>query len=152
VDLELFDCAGWLVDQWHEQDWVMGSVPSEEQLVSLSLAALARVQAWMRDEPVAAESLMTRGLAYDPRKGPTYWYTLFKTTDGQMRAYVRPGGPAYAAGMRTNDIVVRLDGKFWWEYGTFQTQGRAYDGLPHTFEVMREGKKLDVQLGAPYGG
>jgi len=65
---------------------------------------------------------------------------------------MRPGGPAYTSGLRTNDIVVKLDGKFWWEYGTFQTQRRAYDGLPHDFDVTRGSKDLHVALGAPYAG
>ncbi len=94
----------------------------------------------------------SEGLAYDPRSGPTYFYSLFKTVDGQMRAYVRPGGPAYAAGMRTNDIVEKLDGKYWWEYGTFQSEARAYDGLPHTFEIQRGKTALSITLGAPFDG
>ncbi|MFY9779657.1 MAG: hypothetical protein WAJ85_03980, partial [Candidatus Baltobacteraceae bacterium] len=85
-----------------------------------------------------------------PSGGPAYFYTLSKTVDGNMRAYVRPGGPAYAAGLRTNDVVERLDGKYWWEYGTFQTQAKAYDGLPHTFVVERGPRELTVALGAPY--
>jgi hypothetical protein len=66
-----------------------------------------------------------------------------------MRAYVRPGGPAYVAGLRTNDIVEKLDGKFWWEYGTFQTQARAYDGKPHAFLVLRGKVERAIALGAP---
>jgi S1-C subfamily serine protease len=67
-----------------------------------------------------------------------------------MRAYVRGGGPAYVAGLRSGDVVNKIDGKFWWEYGTFQTQLRAYDGKPHSFEVQRGSRTLDVQLGAPF--
>jgi len=67
-----------------------------------------------------------------------------------MRAYVRPGGPAYAAGLRTNDIIEKLDGKFWWEYGTYQTEQRAYDGKPHTFEIKRGKETLTIRLGDPF--
>ena len=82
---------------------------------------------------------------------PTYFYTLFKTDDGYMRAYVRPGGPAYAAGLRTDDVVDKVDGRFWWEYGTYQTQLRAYDGKPHTFDVTRAGRHdIHVALGDAY--
>jgi predicted metalloprotease with PDZ domain len=107
----------------------------------------------MKERPGPAEALFDRGLAFDERGAPpTYFYTLFKTNDGQMRAFVRPGGPAWVAGLRTNDIVVKLDGKFWWEYGTFQTQRRAYDGLPHTFVVTTgiNGPERTVALGLPF--
>ena len=153
VDMELLDCAGWPVDQWHEQDWIPhGATPTNDQVRRLGLAALSRFRTWMREKPVLAEGLLTRGLAYDPAQGPTYWYTLFKSNDGQMRAYARPEGPAYLAGMRTNDIVVKLDGKYWWEYGTFQTQSRAYDGIPHGFELQRGSKNVNVLLGEAYRG
>lgn len=153
VDMALCDCAGWPVDEWHEQDWVAhASAPTSDQIERLSLAALLRFRMWMREKPVLAESLLTRGVAYDPAQGPTYWYTLFKSNDGQMRAYARPEGPAYLAGMRTNDVVVKLDGKYWWEYGTFQTQSRAYDGISHAFELQRGSKKVNVLLGEAYRG
>jgi hypothetical protein len=151
VGLELLDCAGWPVDQWHEQGTLAhGSTAQPDLLERLGLDALLRFRTWMYEKPTLARNLLTRGLAYDPAQGPTYFYTLFKTNDGQMRTYVRPGGPAYVAGLRTNDIVSKLDGKFWWEYGTFQTQSRAYDGLPHVFEVNRGSKTLTVTLGAPF--
>ena len=149
VGLELSDCAGWPVGQWY--------VPRGASDRASALAALFRMRTWTLESPGLAASLFDRGLAYDMSRGkPTYFYTLFKTTDGQMRAYVRPGGPAYAVGLRTNDIVVKLDDKFWWEYGTFQTQKRAYDGLPHVFGIAR-GKVPNVEtvtqtivLGAPF--
>jgi len=37
-----------------------------------------------------------------------------------MRALVRAGGPAWIAGLRTGDIVDKVDGRYWWEYGTYQ--------------------------------
>jgi len=78
-----------------------------------------RFAQWVRDRPVRSRHLLERGLAYGPRDMPSYYYALFKTVDGNMRAYVRAGGPAYDAGMRTNDVVEKIDGKYWWEYGTW---------------------------------
>ncbi|HTV73543.1 MAG TPA: hypothetical protein VME66_07565, partial [Candidatus Acidoferrales bacterium] len=151
LGLELLDCAGWPVDQWHEQGTLTHDAQAQQNLLEdLGMAALLRLRTWMYEEPTQAQNLLTRGLAYDPANGPTYLYTLFKTDDGQMRAYVRPGGPAYRAGLRTNDIISKLDGKFWWEYGTFQTQSRAYDGMPHVFEVTRGSQSLTITLGAPF--
>jgi len=144
VGLELADCAGWPVDQWYVAR--TGDVRQD------ALAVLFQVRTWMVDRPDLARGLFSDGLAYQPRDGPTYFYSLFKTVDGEMRAYVRPGGPAYAAGLRTNDIVEKLDGKYWWEYGTFQTQARAYDGLPHTFDVIRGPANLTITLGEPFRG
>jgi hypothetical protein len=150
VGLAVSDCAGWPVDEWF--------VPrSGGDVRADALAVLLRFRYWTIARPALAAHLFARGLAYDPaRAKPTYFYTLFKTSDGQMRAFVRPGGPAYVAGLRTNDIVVKLDGKFWWEYGTFQTQARAYDGLPHVFGIARgrvpnvETVTQTIALGAPF--
>jgi hypothetical protein len=146
VGLELLDCAGWSVDQWHAQG----------EIRAAALDALFRVRVWMREHPALAAEVFERGLAFDPSvPKPTYFYVLFKPADGYMRTLVRPGGPAYAAGLRTGDVVDKLDGKFWWEYGTYQTQLRAYDGKPHTFDVERGkvgGPPGHVELGAPFAG
>ena len=111
---------------------------------------VARLLAWAQSPIRCVRHSLFRRRARDayPDDAPTYFYSLFKTVDGNMRAYVRGGGPAYEAGLRTNDVVNKLDGKFWWEYGTYQTQLRAYDGKPHRFEVEREARALDVRLGA----
>ena len=147
--IELYDCAGWSVDQWHEQR----TTPAEldrDGVERLALAALFRLRTWTVEQPGLASALFTNGLANVPGASPpSYFYTLFKTDDGYMRAYVRPGGPAYAAGLRTDDIVDKVDGRFWWEYGTYQTQQRAYDGKPHVFDVTRGKQQLTVRLGAP---
>ena len=143
LGLTLVDCAGWPVEQWY--------VPRTNDVRADALAAVLRLRTWMLERPALAGSLFARGLAYDARDAtPTFFYSLFKTADGQMRAYVRPGGPAYVAGLRTNDIVEKLDGRYWWEYGTFQTQARAYDGKPHAFLVMRGKDERTISLGAPF--
>jgi len=148
VGLYLHDCAGWPVDEWHD-----AGASSPDAAGGRALGLLVRLRTWMKERPQLADSLFGRGLAYDARSGvPAYFYSLFKSNDGQMRAFVRPGGPAYAAGLRTNDIVVKIDGKFWWEYGTYPSQRRAYDGLPHAFTITRGGHESEVRLGAPYDG
>lgn len=150
--LELRDCAGWPVDQWHVVRDIQTGPPATPEVERAALAALFRFRTWRVENPDVAAALLERGVAYVGGSTPTYFYSLFKTVDGQMRAFVRPGGPAYLAGLRTDDIVVKLDGKYWWEYGTFQTQRRAYDGQPHTFEVTRGKQTLTVALGAPFRG
>lgn len=142
VGVDLADCAGWPVDEWY--------APRTGDVREDALAVLLQLRTWMVEHPELARSLFGEGLAYESRDGPTYFYSLFKTVDGEMRAYVRPGGPAYVAGLRTNDIVEKLDGKYWWEYGTFQTQARAYDGLPHTFDIIRGTANLTITLGEPF--
>jgi len=145
VGIELLDCAGWSVDQWHVQG---------TDVRRLALDALFRVRVWAREHPAFAANVFDRGLAYDPQiGGPAYFYSLFKPSDGYMRALVRPGGPAYVAGLRSNDVIDKVDGRFWWEYGTYQTELRAYDGKPHSFEVERGrvgGPIQDVTLTEPY--
>jgi hypothetical protein len=146
IGIELLDCAGWSVDQWHAQG---------NDISRLALDVLFRMRLWMHDRPALAANVFGRGLAYDPATGPTYFYTLFKPADGYMRALVRPGGPAYVAGLRTGDVIDKLDGRYWWEYGTYQTELRAYDGQPHTYDVERGGvggPAVHVDLGAPFTG
>lgn len=146
IGLELLDCGGWSVDQWHAQG---------NDIRRLALEVLFRMRLWMHDRPGLAANVFGRGLAYDPRDGPTYFYTLFKPSDGYMRVIARPGGPAYVAGLRTGDVIDKLDGRYWWEYGTYQTQLRAYDGKPHTFDIERGGVGgpiVHVALGSPYHG
>jgi hypothetical protein len=150
IGLELLDCGGWSIDEWHEHK-VFAAPPARADIEALGVATTRRLHRWMDDHPVQAANLLQKGLAYDPsRTKPTFFYSLYKTLDGYMRAYVRPGGPAYAAGMRSNDIVDKLDGKFWWEYGTYQTQLRAYDGQAHNFDVTRDGNSYHVQLGEAF--
>jgi hypothetical protein len=146
IGIELLDCAGWSVDQWHVQG---------DDVRRLALDALFRLRLWMHDRPGFSANVFGRGLAYDPGSGPTYFYTLFKPADGYLRALVRPGGPAYTAGLRTGDVVDKIDGNAWWTYGTYQAELRAYDGKPHAYDVERGGvggPPVHVELGAPYAG
>jgi hypothetical protein len=146
--LTLHDCSDWPVDQWYEAPILAAPVTAIDAR-RIGLALLDRARLWMLERPELAQSLFARGLALDPAQSrATYLYSLFKTSDGLMRAYVRPGGPAYDAGLRTNDVVNKLDGRYWWEYGTFQTQARAYDGKPHEFEITRGANDFEVRLGA----
>ena len=150
IGLELSDCAGWIVDEWHEHEQSPRSL-SDLDLGRLGAAVATRLRTWIVTHPAVAQNLLAKGLAYDPmHPQPTYFYSLYKTVDGYMRAYVRPGGPAYAAGMRSGDIVDKLDGRYWWEYGTYQTQLRAYDGKRHSFDIIRGEQSYHVQLGAPF--
>ena len=149
--LTLEDCAGWPVDEWFvtkddPRPLTRGNAPIE----AAALGALFRMQTWTLERPELARTLFANGLAFRVGDKPTFLYSLFKTEDGQMRAFVRPGGPAYNAGLRTNDIVEKLDGKYWWLYGTYQTQARAYDGKPHSFLVERGTEELTLHLGAPF--
>jgi hypothetical protein len=143
VGLALADCAGWAVDQWHAQ----GPDPRVD-----ALATLARLELWRDKHPDYARNVFERGIAYDPRDGaPTYFYTLFKTNDGVMHALARPDGPAWLAGLRSGDVVDKVDGHYWWEYGTYQTELKPYDGQPHTFDITRgDQHDIHVALGAPY--
>ncbi len=147
VGLRLEDCGGWIVNEWHDHSLAPSATAA--QAAALALEGTQRLRTWAAGDAHAA-SLFANGLAVAGGDPPTYYYTLFKTVDGNMRAYVRAGGPAYVAGLRTNDVIDKLDGSFWWEYGTYQTQLRAYDGKPHAFQVERNGTTVEVQLGAPF--
>jgi hypothetical protein len=148
VGIRLFDCGGWIVNEWH--DHAVFAKPTGADVETLARQGADRMREWGAQNGERWNHLLSQGLAYAAGDPPTYYYSLFKTADGNMRTYVRAGGPAYAAGMRTNDIVNKLDGLFWWEYGTYQTQARAYDGKPHSFELQRGSATLEIQLGEPF--
>ena len=148
--LILLDCAGWNVEEWHEAI-TLAHPPTRDDGEKLGMNLALRLNIWTRMQPKRAEALFARGLAYEPgAEKPTYLYTLFKTSDGNMRIFARPGGPAWDAGLRTNDIVQKIDSRWWWEYGTYQAEQRAYDGLPHSFDVKRGTRDLHVQLGEAF--
>lgn len=148
VGLVLADCGGWEVGQWHDHAvFVRGATAADAR--ALATSVLAQLDRWRLAQPQRAANLFLTGVDATASDAPSYYFSLFKTVDGNMRAFVRAGGPAYVAGLRTNDIVDKIDGKFWWEYGTFQSQARAYDGKPHRFEVERGAATVEVQLGAP---
>jgi membrane-associated protease RseP (regulator of RpoE activity) len=149
VGLRLEDCGGWIVQEWHDHR-VVTPPPDAAAARDLAYEGAERLRAWAAADAAHSAPLFARGIAAAPGDRPTYFLALFKTVDGNMRVYVRGGGPAYAAGLRSGDAVQKIDGKFWWEYGTFQSQLRAYDGKPHSFEVQRDGRTLDFQLGAPF--
>jgi hypothetical protein len=146
----LEDCAGWSVDEFHEMQ-SLSHAPTDADAEKLGINLLIRLHMWMSSEPVLAHTLFSCGLAYEPNsRKPAYFYRLFKTSDGNLRAYVRPGGPAYDAGLRTNDIVEKIDDRWWWEYGTYPSERLAFDGRPHNFDLKRGTQSLHVQLGAAF--
>jgi len=149
IGITLEDCGGWQVDEWHDHA-VFANGPSATDGATLALRGVARMQTWFSANPQRAANLLEHGLAFAAGDPQSYYFSLFKTVDGNLRVYARSGGPAYTSGLRSNDIVERIDGKYWWEYGTYQSQLRAYDGRPHTFEVDRGTSTLDVQLAQPF--
>ena len=142
VGLRLEDCGGWIIDEWHDHalqtDATMNVVP-------LATDGVARLRAWTEGDQ-RAPALFASGLALAPGSSPGYLYAIFKTVDGNMRIYARAGGAAYDAGLRTGDVLQKIDGRFWWEYGTYQTEQRSYDGKPHAFEIERGAQTLDISL------
>jgi len=52
--------------------------------------------------------------------------------------------------LRSGDVVETIDGLPWWQYGTFQSERRAYDGRPHAFGVLRAGREVEIRLATPF--
>jgi len=148
IGVHLQDCGGWQVAEWH--DHAVFHAPSEDDVRRLADQGATRQLTWSTHNQERWYNLLGHGLAFASTDPPSYYFSLYKTVDGNLRAYVRAGGPAYAAGMRSGDIVQKIDGQYWWEYGTYQSQLRAYDGKPHSFDLERSGKAISVQLGAPF--
>ncbi len=149
VGLRLEDCGGWIVQEWHDHA-VLAQPPTSADARGLAMEGLQRLRAWAAADRARSANLFALGLAVRAGEKPTYLYALFKSDDGNLRAYVRAGGPAYAAGLRSGDVVENIDGVPWWQYGTYQSQARAYDGLPHAYEIVRDGRSLTIALGAPF--
>lgn len=148
VGLRLEDCGGWIVSEWHDHDVFASS--GNDDARALALQGVTRLRAWALSDPVRSANLFRTGVAERAGDKPTYFYAFFKSDDGNLRAYVRAGGPAYAAGLRSGDIIETIDGLAWWEYGTYQSQRFAYDGRPHAFGIQRAGRSVEVTLGAPF--
>ena len=142
IGLRLEDCGGWIVQEWHDHQIESNAVADA---AALAAQGVARLRAWAAGDP-SAPALFANGLALAPGASPGYLYAIFKTVDGNMRIYARAGGPAYDAGLRSGDVLEKIDGRFWWEYGTYQTEQRSYDGKPHAFEIQRGARTLDVTL------
>jgi hypothetical protein len=149
VGLRLQDCGGWIVQEWHDHE-VHAPPGTADEVRMLALQGVDRLRAWARADPVRSGNLFALGVAMRPGERPTYFYALFRTADGNLRVYVRAGGPAYVAGLRSGDVVETIDGQAWWQYGTYQSERFAYDGKPHAFEIRRAGRPLEVRLGAPF--
>ncbi len=147
IGLRLEDCGGWVVREWH--DHAVVPHPDAALVRRLALQGARRLLAWRGRHPIRAHVLFAHGLSLPANLRPTYYFALFKTVDGYMRVYVRAGGPAWAAGMRTGEIVDKIDGRWWWDYGTFQSEARSYDGRPHSFQVRVGKTTQQIQLGAP---
>jgi hypothetical protein len=149
IGLRLEDCGGWIVNEWHEHA-VIAPHAGGDAARALANAGLARLRAWALADPVRSGNLFALGAAVRPGDRPAYFYALFRTSDGNLRIYVRGGGPAYVAGLRSGEVVENIDGKAWWLYGTYPAQELAYDGKPHTFEVLQGGRAVEIALGAPF--
>ena len=149
VGLRLSDCGGWIVNEWHDHK-VVSPPPRDSDAAALAEQGVQRLLEWSSAHPVRSRNLLLLGVAAQAGDPPTYFYAFFKTPDGELRAYVRAGGPAYAAGLRSGDIVQTIDGVEWWRLGTYQSQQLAYDGRPHAFGIRREGRESEVRLGAPF--
>jgi hypothetical protein len=149
VGFRLQDCGGWVVNEWHDHAIVTPPAGLGDAR-ALALQAVARIAEWAASEPVRSRNLLTYGVAARSGDRPSFFYAFFSTIDGNLRAYVRAGGPAYVAGLRSGDIIEKIDGLDWWRYGTYQAQQRAYDGRPHVFEIQRGGRAAEVRLSAPF--
>lgn len=149
VGLRLQDCGGWIVAEWHDHE-VVAPPPAAAAARALALQGVDRLAAWAGTDPVRSANLFATGVAARAGDKPSYFYSFFRSDDGNLRAYVRAGGPAYAAGLRSGDVIEDIDGLPWWQYGTFQSERFAYDGKPHRFDVVRGKQTIVISLGVPF--
>jgi hypothetical protein len=146
IGVRLEDCGGWIVDEWHDHQIRPHGAGDVDAARALATQGVARLRAWASSDPRATE-LFARGVPLPAGAVIPPFYTIFKTVDGNMRLYVRAGGAAYDAGLRTGDVLEKIDGRFWWEYGTYQTELRAYDGKPHDLQVERGASTVNLTVG-----
>jgi len=149
VGLRLEDCGGWIVSEWHDHQ-VVAPPPADAIARMLAVQGVDRLRLWANADAVRSANLFNTGVAARTGDKPAYLYAFFRSDDGNLRAYVRAGGPAYAAGLRSGDVIEQIDGLPWWQYGTFQSERFAYDGRPHRFEIERGSHPLEITLGAPF--
>jgi hypothetical protein len=145
VGVRLEDCGGWIVTEWHDHHVEPGG-PTGADARALASEGVARLRSWAQTSG-RAPMLFQRGVALPVGAVIPAFYTVFKTVDGNMRLYVRAGGAAYDAGLRSGDVLEKIDGRYWWEYGTYQTELRAYDGKAHQLEIQRDSSRIDVTIG-----
>lgn len=144
ADIVLTDCAAWPVEQW-----TFSAAADEEGSHSLAAQAIFALRLWQHREPARFGALFDSGDA-TPHDGACHpELSLVKTTDGDMRAVVRPGGLAYDAGLRSNNVIEHIDGRDWWQYGTYRSQLRALDGFSHTYTVA--GSDIEHSVACPKG-
>ena len=43
-----------------------------------------------------------------------------------------------------------VDGRQWWQYGTYATEQFAYDRKPHDFSIVRNGTTTNIALTVPF--
>jgi hypothetical protein len=149
IGLRLEDCGGWIVTEWHDHQ-VVSPPPTPDTARALALQGVTRLRGWTLMDPSRSSNLFTIGVAARPGDKPTYFYAFFRSPDGNLRAYARAGGPAYVAGLRSGDVIETIDGRAWWQYGTFQSERLAYDGKPHALEVSRADRTVQIRLGQPF--
>ncbi|HEX3670235.1 MAG TPA: hypothetical protein VHT92_00890 [Candidatus Cybelea sp.] len=149
VGLRLQDCGGWIVSEWHDHE-IVAPPPTPVAARALALQGVDRLAYWTSTEKVRSANLFASGVAARAGDKPSYFYSFFRSDDGNLRAYVRAGGPAYAAGLRSGDVIEDIDGLPWWQYGTFQSERFAYDGKPHRFDIVRGRQTIAINLGAPF--
>ena len=133
VGLRLEDCGGWIVEEWHDHA-SFHRRRAQRDARELAEQGADRLRGWALTQPQRSANLFGRGAAVAATDKPTYFYAFFKTPDGNLRAYVRAGGPAYVAGLRSNDVIETIDGTAWWQFGTYPSEQKPYDGKPHSLE------------------
>ncbi|MBI4965267.1 MAG: trypsin-like peptidase domain-containing protein [Desulfomonile tiedjei] len=91
------------------------------------------------------------------------YYSLDKEQGGVLLAYTIPGGGPYKFGLRTNDILVQIDGHEIDNFGEvfFKPLGqnvffgeilnRKRAGDPLTLKIIREGKAQEISGNVPHG-